>query len=649
MEMDKKVESSMTKDHSSYRASAKEELTHLLKGLEETAKQSRSLLVVLSTACAFVLVAAFSQHGDSPIKLPILGNEVDPSDFFTWSPVVLLFIYLYLQFYIQELRGRFTRLQECLSRVSISPSSLSRDILFPWFFVTALEAKRRAGHRDDQDQFGRSDADRQFAVPFIYPVAAFIVWIMGPAVLGVLWMRFIGKGDPIALIPCVALILSSVVAVRSIHFPVTRIVNGIVVVVSSTFVLLTLASVPVLRDRTYLGYIWQARHAVLLWVEMHLLPFVARSLIVLIPSLVAVFVIRQLFQWFLPLRAYRRALARELRNLSTASGIKLQRIYVPIHGHLRENPNQELSVEEAVRVCKKLLILGHPASGKTTSLTMLALTLAEDSFNGTKYAPIFLRASNLKSSKSLRELAIESIGQYGISNPKAFFSRTAERQRLAILLDGVDEIRGDQFHLLLEEVEKIAYEFKECIFVVTSRPEQDLRLLEGSFGHVFEISPLSKQSVKEMADKYFSDQPVDAKAFWENIGSHESTILLNPFILIQLMRMYEERGFLPKSESDLMEMLIDSRIRITSDSSLSSHQITELLQLIAVNMKYSHSLSIARAHALDLAKQVMHATGDDRSPEEFLYNLYRTGLVTYSDDSIAFTHKAVMDYFSRHS
>jgi hypothetical protein len=67
---------------------------------------------VLSTTCAFVLIAALSQDTEKSIKLPIIGNEINPGAFFTWSPLVILSIYLYLQVYIQELRGRFRRLKD---------------------------------------------------------------------------------------------------------------------------------------------------------------------------------------------------------------------------------------------------------------------------------------------------------------------------------------------------------------------------------------------------------------------------------------------------------------------------------------------------------------------------------------------------------
>src|SRR6185437_13941766 len=103
------------------------------------------------------LVAAFSPDGDKAIKLPFVGNEVSRDTFFTLSPIVLLSMYLYLQIYVQEIRGRFSRLQEFRLRASV-PEPLMRDLLFPWLFVMALEARRTAATRRDQDNFARSGA-----------------------------------------------------------------------------------------------------------------------------------------------------------------------------------------------------------------------------------------------------------------------------------------------------------------------------------------------------------------------------------------------------------------------------------------------------------------------------------------------------------
>jgi len=164
--------------------SSKDELLQLIKGVEEGCKHARSVLFVLTTTSAFVLVAALSETSGGSIRLPVAGNDIPRDQFFAWSPLVVLTLYLYLQVYVQEIILRLERLH-AFEQSAITVKTKLADLLFPWIFVIGLESRRMRkasaiSSLASSDQFGRDGPYSQLPMPWLYGLAAFIIWILGP-------------------------------------------------------------------------------------------------------------------------------------------------------------------------------------------------------------------------------------------------------------------------------------------------------------------------------------------------------------------------------------------------------------------------------------------------------------------------------------
>lgn len=293
----------------------KDELQFLLKGVEEASKHARTILFALATSSAFVLIAAVSRSSSSTIALPIAGNAIPQEQFFFWSPLVILFTYLYLQIYVVELRGRVSRLAAYQARFDPPLSTLSQDLLFPWFFVLALEARRRKKMRDRASwiEFAAFDADSSLEVPLrlLFPMAVLIVWLMGPIVLATLLLVFLREQNAVALVPCVSFLVASGVAIACTRPQRSRLESSIWVLLAGSLVLFTLASVPALRDRTYLTLLWEFRTPLrdaFLWS----LPTLTKVIAVAVPTVVAFTLARLVYARFAPIQLYRARFVREL-------------------------------------------------------------------------------------------------------------------------------------------------------------------------------------------------------------------------------------------------------------------------------------------------------------------------------------------------
>ena len=633
------VESSRSDELSAYRRSTKDDLAFFLKGIEEVTKQARSILVVLTTACAFVLVAAMSPENDKSIKLPFVGNELPGDTFFTLSPLVILAIYIYLQVYIQELRGRFARLHEFCARVVI-PEHLIRDLLFPWFFLMALEDRRHAENRNDQDQFARSGVRAVYTVPFLYPFSVFVVWLMGPIVLGVLWVLFLSQGKTLALIPCGALILSGIIAIRSIKSSMQKTISLLVGILFALIGLLTFASVERFRSQTYLAYLWQARFTIEHWIDAES-PRLTQTVFFIFAALIIHWIFDRFYSLLRPLRTYRKALARQLEGL-TSEGTRIKDIYFPVEGTLRGNPGTMVSIESVLDQYSRVLILGPLGSGKTTALINTALKLASLKRNGIDYAPVYIRLAQPAEARTLVEVAADTMAKYGIAKGGLLFSELARRGRVAFLLDGLDEIPSKQSYRV-DEIKALMERFPTCLFFVSSRIIGYKSKLDESVETVFKIEPFSDAAIQVIVERRFSDRST-AREFLEQLKRLPFTEWRNPRYLVMFMKFFEQTGTLPNSIVELIVLTIEM-----GNTNSPAHEIEEFLRLLGTSMRYQDQHVLNREAWSQLASQVMRAHADSRPVDDFLNDMLGLGLLRVQEDGISFVHRTVQEYFGMHS
>jgi hypothetical protein len=407
--------------------------------------------------------------------------------------------------------------------------------------VTALEGRQIKQSTVDQDEYAQAAPTISYTVPFLYELAVIIIWLMGPIVLATLWIIFDRQGKPIALVPCSAFIAATVVAVRCIRPVPSRITNLILALSSALSITLTLASVPYLQDKSYLGYIWRARHAVLRWAAGSLLPFLVKALVIVLPITALLLVTKALAEWLLPLRTYRRFIAGQLRSLTTKAGIKLQSVFSPTQGTTEKDPINEVSVRQALDESSRLLIMGNPGSGKTTTMTRLALELAEGTFRGASLAPIFLRFSVLSSSnrpeKPLVALATQTLASAKLAKAEIIFNKLAKRGRIAFLLDGFDELAPDISSQVLDEVESLMKDYPDCVYVISTRTIGLHERLRTLFESRFEIQPMSAVAIAEMVRRYFRNDPTAASTFLELYDKVPSLQFRNPLILTIMLEV----------------------------------------------------------------------------------------------------------------
>ena len=148
------------------------------------------------------------------------------------------------------------------------------------------------------------------------------------------------------------------------------------------------------------------------------------------------------------------------RFVLVESYARLQRLYLPLTGFLHSEPTMHLTdrqdpglsqagikvddLREAITRYNKtrLVILGEPGSGKTTTLQRLALDLALERLRDPESAMLPLRADLYKYNGELPDPFLES--QWKLTGLDGSYTDARNGRQVCFLLDGVNQMPGNE-------------------------------------------------------------------------------------------------------------------------------------------------------------------------------------------------------------
>jgi hypothetical protein len=625
---------------------SKDELFQLIRGIEEACKHARSVLFVLATTSAFILVAALSETPAGTIRLPVAGNDISRDQFFAWSPLVVLIIYLYLQVYIQEIIVRLDRLH-AFEQSSVVLKTRLGDLLFPWIFVIGLEdrrARRQATSLSSLasgDQLGRESPVSRMPMPRLYALAAFIVWILGPVVLAVLLVAFLRAERAVAIVPCASFLTAAWMALRFLRQQRSRLESAMWGMSGSLLVLVTLASVPKLREETYLSTLWGFRKQLASLATDFVFPIIGWLLPVALGAIVVVALIKVLYMGLLPKRAYRRRIASDLNDASLKS-------FIPLRATVRSEPEKEVDAITSILKLGSALILGPGGSGKTTLLKRLGLeTLAMNK----RTVPVFVRLNQVDQDRQEIFGAVTRILQdYGVRNAEKFLYRQASAGSVTFLLDGLDEVRESGADLV-NQLRQLCAEFPACHVYITSRSHDYAMQLAEIVEDVVELLPLQQTDVTEFVRSRFGSRA--EKVEQKLSGMNNPALTATPLMLRLVTESLAQGSPLPTSESALVERMVDVGLRDWDrarhiESSFSFDDKLIFLRRVAQVMLDGTVGALTWSDAVEVAREVLFEPSGSSRAEALISETLRSGLLIGSEgEQIQFAHRSIQEHFLR--
>ncbi|MBD2458481.1 NACHT domain-containing protein [Nostoc sp. FACHB-87] len=189
-----------------------------------------------------------------------------------------------------------------------------------------------------------------------------------------------------------------------------------------------------------------------------------------------------------------------------------------------------LSVFESEEIAGKLLILGNPGSGKTTTQLELAQALVSRAEEQPEYpVPVLFNLSSWKNDRqSITDwLVAELKSKYGVSNKLG--KEWVDNHQLLPLLDGLDELEPQRQELCVQLINQfLASENKPLYLVVCSRSEEYRNYSSNlHLNGAICLRELNKIQISE----YF--EAVGRVEFWQTLQQDETllNLMITPLFL----------------------------------------------------------------------------------------------------------------------
>lgn len=156
-----------------------------------------------------------------------------------------------------------------------------------------------------------------------------------------------------------------------------------------------------------------------------------------------------------------------------------------------EFPLPKFKLSQAVNLDRNMAITGGIGTGKTTCMANLSIEILEDrcpnaTLNG--YLPVYLHILQLFSVRqyTLDEILSRCLFEEGLelSPPEIseILTPYLSKSRLLLLLDGLDELRPDQFDKAVTLIRQLRKEYPEVNFIVSCGPYYTRGLASAGFG-----------------------------------------------------------------------------------------------------------------------------------------------------------------------
>lgn len=307
---------------------------------------------------------------------------------------------------------------------------------------------------------------------------------------------------------------------------------------------------------------------------------------------------------------------------NTLVRLNIDKIYVPLKfkfdfsnnadDNLPKDKKTSYDISTALTNFDKIVILGDPGSGKSTTLKYLAYTICAHRSGNEQlqtYIPIYLKATEFArylfdTGRSLSEFIIDINTKYGL-----LFSKSLENNKLIVLIDGLDEINiTNQRHNVVEKINSFTAQYPEIKIIVSSRivGYKETRL-SGYFFH-FEVDKFSDRqiylflnnwysSISSYSDNNLENASEEARKLYRSIKQNRSVYRLaqNPLLITIIALIYYQGSKLPEKRVALYEVATSTllnnwvKLRANQKNNIDREILIELLSLIAFHIHEHYS------------------------------------------------------------
>jgi HEAT repeat protein len=211
------------------------------------------------------------------------------------------------------------------------------------------------------------------------------------------------------------------------------------------------------------------------------------------------------------------------------------------------------NIVDAVDKYRRVVLVGDPGSGKSTTLHYLHVERAKQALTSGTPVPLFVNLAEWPANiPDFRTLLVQERDVRGCPHLPA--------SQIILLLDGLNELGEQHYTARLEAIQKWVDENPTAQIVLTSREQQYLQGKQLALP-IVTIRPFTEAQIEEFAVRHLGD---DAPGLlvsigWESRdrggGRHLARLAENPFQLLLMCVVYRDQRSLPSTRGELLRIL----------------------------------------------------------------------------------------------
>ncbi len=240
-----------------------------------------------------------------------------------------------------------------------------------------------------------------------------------------------------------------------------------------------------------------------------------------------------------------------------------------------------VSSMDALTRYRKLMLLGKPGAGKTTLLKYTALKCSQgDIFDD--LVPIFVTLRQYAGSESqprILDYITQDFRTYSIGD-ELTIKQLLQHGRAILFLDGLDEVREDDLHRVLEDLRSFSEQYYNNRFVITSRLGAQEYIFE-KFTEV-EVANFQPLQISHFAQRWFVGNSRHIELFLRKVEDNRPIheLATNPLLLTLLCLVFDEYGDFPTNRSELYREGLDVLLKKwDAKRNIERHQIYKNLSM----------------------------------------------------------------------